>query len=118
MTDPKPKRPSKSAHKKRDWLRKYGSKERVEFVTELPCATCDRKPDEVKNQNSHISSGGTGFKSGYLNIIPQCFTCHNEMGNGILTFLRAKDLYPEDLYEMAREIEIAWQNHRERSRNE
>lgn len=119
--DPKPKKPSESARKKREWLRKYGSKERVVFINDLDCATCERPAGDgsagnPKNQNSHIETGGTGFKSGFQYIIPQCFTCHNAMPE-IETFLRNHKLAMDDLRRMARRTELKWRFRLQTKRN-
>lgn len=62
---PEPKRKSKVAEERR----KYGPKERREWVKSLPCAACKV---EGYSQNAHAKTGGTGKKSSYENIVPLC----------------------------------------------
>lgn len=119
--DPKPQKPSDAARKKRAKLRKYGADECIVFITELPCATCGRPAGDgsagnPKNQNSHIITGGTGFKAGYLDIISQCFACHAAMPK-IKTFLRKMGLTMGDLHKMAVMTEWRWQSHLQRTEN-
>ena len=52
----------------KEWDRAYGSKARVKFVAQLPCAACGRGPCE----NAHTISGGAGRKADYTTIIPLC----------------------------------------------
>ena len=55
-----------------EFQRIYGSQRRVEFVKNLPCVVCTKKPSE----NAHIKSGGMGRKADYTQIIPLCASCH------------------------------------------
>lgn len=56
----------------KEWDRAYGSKTRVKFVAQLPCAACGGGPCE----NAHTESGGAGRKADYTKIIPLCGGLH------------------------------------------
>jgi hypothetical protein len=55
-----------------EFQRIYGSKRRVEFVKNLPCIICAKKPCE----NAHTTSGGMGRKADYTSIVPLCQAHH------------------------------------------
>lgn len=70
----KTRKPSKAKVRSNiEFQRIYGSKQRIEFVKNLPCSVCARKPSE----NAHIKSGGMGRKADYRHIIPLCKACHH-----------------------------------------
>lgn len=93
--------------RKREWLRAYGSPERCDFVSSLPCVGCRV---EGNCENVHIKSGGKGRKADARFIVPGCHDCHhNELhAHGRASF-EAK--FGVDLDVAAAETEALWQKH-------
>jgi hypothetical protein len=54
--------------KSKNWIRSYGSVDRVKFVQRLPCVGCGRRPSE----NAHTISGGKSRKADANTIAPLC----------------------------------------------
>ena len=78
--DPKPKRTSKAKRKREEFARKYGSKARVQWMSERECVGCGKFPHEDEpTQSSHIYSGGTGFKEDYTKTVPHCMNCNQNV---------------------------------------
>lgn len=71
------KKARKREKKETEWLRAYGSRERVRFVARLPCRvpTCIRGP----SQNAHAETGGTGRKADARTILPLCRHHHAQL---------------------------------------
>jgi hypothetical protein len=66
-----------------NWLRAYGSPERVQWVQSLPCTVCRDTP----SQNAHSKTAGTGRKADAETIIPLFAPCHGELHRvGVQTF--------------------------------
>jgi hypothetical protein len=99
--------------KSKEWLRAYGSVERVEWVKGLSCVGCGRRPSE----NAHTVSGGKSRKADANTIAPLCgdipgssaFGCH---------MLYDRHLYPlhtekarDRIKAAAVETESRWQSH-------
>ena len=64
----------KKPRSKSEFARIYHSKERVEFIKSLPCCACGI---EGFSDNAHVappSKKGTGYKAGYIWIVPLCGT--------------------------------------------
>lgn len=111
-------KPVKRRNRKRysaNWLRAYGSPERVAFVEKLACANCHLRASETSGwltiANAHIENGGRSRKADAKRIIPLCESiygngCHQKQhqhGWSALEFLSTPD---------ARE---AWADHTERA---
>ena len=58
-----------------EFVRIYGSWDRVEFVRWSPCVACGSTPCE----NAHTSSGGMGRKADAHTIVPPCPTHHRAL---------------------------------------
>lgn len=117
---PRPKKAKKPVKKRnakrhtREWLRAYGSVERVEFVKGLPCVACGRVGFA---ENTHCATGGMGRKAHFTMIAPLCGhlwsivnNCHGELHRiGIKSF---EEKYGVDLSSCSRETEKKWQEHK------
>jgi hypothetical protein len=57
-----------------EWLRAYGSDERVEFVRSLPSVASGKRPCV----NAHIVTGGTSRKADCTDIVPLTWSEHEE----------------------------------------
>lgn len=94
------------ARRKSEFVRTYGSKERVEFVKWLRCSLCRNLPCE----NHHIENGGAGRKASFTKILPLCWNCHRAWHNrgrkGVEEFFPNKDFDA-----LAADTERAWQKH-------
>lgn len=85
-----------------NWLRAYGSAERVQWVKSLPCLVCGATPSE----NAHVYTGGMGRKADAAKIVPLCLIHHAEQhayGNRTI-----EDDYWLDLRAEAARIEAMW----------
>lgn len=93
----------KRERSERQFARKYGSIQRVEFVKSLACfaGSCHVRPSE----NAHIENGGTGRKANADKIIPLCHAHHVEFDAGHARFA-AK--YFLDLELLAAWVERSW----------
>ncbi len=107
----KPRKPIKKVNTKRhtrEWLRAYGSPERVNFVRWLRCVVqtfvCERNVG--LRENAHIVTGGASRKADADKIVPLC-NHHHFMLNcaGRDEFERR---YSVDLTECARMTELSW----------
>jgi hypothetical protein len=66
----------------------YGSKARVAFVSELPCAVCGAGPCH----NHHCRTDGMSRKGPKTAIVPLCGVCHTRIHNiGSLSMLQQMD---------------------------
>lgn len=94
---------------KAEWLRAYGSKERVEFVAELPCIICKLRPCE----NAHTGRrSGAGRKADADTIVPLCLWHHAIYHNiGVETFVFRYRMSHADLDKAAAETEKLWAAH-------
>jgi hypothetical protein len=101
--------------KSKNWIRAYGSEQRVEFVRSLGCSVCGAIPSE----NAHIVTGGVGRKADAKSIVPLCgrrstfelaFVGHHGLLHewGRETFQRFFNI---NLAKAARETESAWRAH-------
>lgn len=80
---------------------RFGSRERVEWVQNLGCLVCGRKPA----QNAHVKGRAAGGTS--VDIVPLDIYHHLELHQiGIKTF---EARYNRDLTAWAEEIERRWQ---------
>jgi hypothetical protein len=103
---PKPKNVKRASG---NWLRAFGSKERVAFVRNLPCIvlTCGNTPSE----NAHIESGGMGWKAHHTKVVPLCSSHHRYAHqHGIKTFTETFNL-PCSLETYALLTQGAWLAH-------
>lgn len=89
--------------KRADFLRIYGSKERVEWVKSLPSIASGRTPCV----NAHTATGGMGRKADYTTIVPLTHEEHEELHRKGQRTFEAK--YGVDLREAAIHIERRWQ---------
>lgn len=85
-----------------EWVRAYGSPERVAFVAGLPSVVSGHGPCE----NVHVRSGGTSRKADACWIVPMTKAEHHELHQlGARTFAKHYDL---DLLALAEETDRAW----------
>ena len=99
-TLPKRKSAVRKVNRKRrsaNWLRAYGSEERVGWVKAQPCVTDNpswsRCVGEV--ENAHIETGGTGRKADAAKVVPLCrrhHRCLHEQGRETFETLQDVDL--------------------------
>ena len=95
------------ARKAREFARKYGSIERVFYISEcLACAVpgCNAGPQD----NAHTQTGGTGRKADSTTVIPLCtgmYGHHAEWHKGDKTFC---ELYGLDPDKAAADTEESW----------
>jgi hypothetical protein len=91
--------------KSKNWIRSYGSVERVEWVKQQGCVVCGRIPSE----NAHTETGGVGRKADADTIAPLCkkhhFILHME---GKATF---EEAYAIHLSWAAELTEDRWRAH-------
>lgn len=106
------KRKSRSA---KDFRRIYGSKQRVEFVKSLPCAACHAVG---YSENAHVapaSEKGTGYKAGFLWIVPLCGDLPGDYGCHTMRDERRGEFdarFPDfDPVRAAAETEQMWQSY-------
>lgn len=98
-------RRNKKRHSK-NWLRSYGSVERVEFVKGLPCVVGAAICPFFQSENAHIEAGGAGRKSDAAKIVPLCAPHHREIhAVGRVLFEQFNGI---DLNKAAAETEAAW----------
>lgn len=64
--------PKKRARPAKKTLRIYGSPARRKFVKSLPCYTCHVEGYTEQAHCAPSSEKGTGYKAGYLWIVPLC----------------------------------------------
>lgn len=108
-TKPLTRGPVKSVNRtrrNREWLRAFGSAERVEFVRSLPCIAAHARDCDGDVENTHTVGGGMGRRSDAENIVPCCRRHHHEMhsvGAAIFAMHRAVNLRA-----CAAETEAAW----------
>jgi hypothetical protein len=108
---PKPAKKNKSAKKKRNWLRAYGSKDRADWMKTLRCVVTLRYGTEDDPiDNVHIETGGVSRKADAEKVVPMLRSKHRELhAIGQKTFARK---YPWiNLEELAAETERLWQAH-------
>ena len=89
------------AKQKADWLRVYGSQQRVEFIQRLPSVVSGKSPCV----NAHVRTGGTGRKADAHWIVPLTKAEHDELHRGQLTFERK---YKVNLLDLAVATEQRW----------
>ncbi len=58
-----------------EWLRAYGSQDRVEFIQRLPSVVSGKSPCV----NAHVRTGGTGRKADAVWIVPLTSVEHDEL---------------------------------------
>lgn len=89
----------------KEWLRAYGSPERVAFVKSLPCIASPYVCAGVI-QNAHVRGGGASRKADADQIVPACELHHKQMHTlGIRTFA---SVYRLDLAAEAARVEQLW----------
>jgi hypothetical protein len=92
---------------KSEWLRAYGSSERVMWIIRHPSVVSGRGPCV----NAHVRTGGVGRKADAKWIIPITFKEHNELHqHGQKTFEQKHGI---DLLKAAEKIEAEWQNRKD-----
>jgi hypothetical protein len=95
------------ARKAAEFVRCYGSEERVEWIKSFGCVICGKKPSE----NVHVRGGGAGRKADARFVVPGCRAHHNELHrNGVETFEADHSI---DLEATADRFEAQWQAHLE-----
>lgn len=67
-------RPRNAKRSLANWKRAYGSEERVQMISRMPCLLCGSTP----SQNAHVETGGKGRKADASTVIPLCAACHME----------------------------------------
>lgn len=89
-----------------EWLRVFGSYDRVEWVTAQPSVASGRGPCV----NAHTKNGGAGRKADYIWIVPLTNFEHTAElhQHGQRTFERK---YSIDLIQCAVDTEARWQTH-------
>ena len=60
----------------KEWLRKYGSQDRVRFIQRQRCANCQKEPSDNAHCPPKHSGGGMSRKAGWEWIVPLCRDCH------------------------------------------
>ena len=79
----KPVRTVNPERRSAEFVRCYGSEDRVAFVRNSPCVVCGKRPCE----NVHIATGGMGRKGDAETIVPMCSADHHELHSiGVRTF--------------------------------
>ena len=100
------KKPMRKRNPKRhtkEWLRAYGSEERVEWIKAQPCAIGFAAPSE----NAHVRTGGMGRKADAKWIVPLCRRCHRSLHvTGKKAF---EQTHAIDLDQAARRTHCRWQ---------
>jgi hypothetical protein len=95
-------KPVNAKRKAREFKRCYHSKQRVEFVRDLPCIITGLGPCE----NVHIEGDGAGRKAGYDKIVPMVSAIHAELHRmGVGSFCIQYDV---SLEAHARLTQAAW----------
>jgi hypothetical protein len=93
---------------RKEFIRCYGSKERVAFVRTLPCIVCLSVPSE----NAHTTSGGISRKADAGFIAPVCNSHHRELHQiGVESFERK--YFWAHLSEAAEATNRRWLSHLE-----
>ena len=91
------------ARRRREFVRAYGSKERVAFVGALQCCLPDCRTGSIA---AHIGNGGMGRKADAQFVVPACPACHADLHQyGI-----GSDLY-SSLLRIAQDTQTAWERH-------
>ena len=89
----------------REFLRCYGSEERVEWVNSFGCVICGTHM--TRRENVHVRGGGAGRKADARFIVPMCRPHHRELHReGVDTFSAS---YSIDLEATADQFEARWQ---------
>ena len=89
----------------KEWLRAYGSPERVAFVASLPCIVSDLRCVGAI-ENMHVRGDGAGRKADARHVVPCCAAHHRESHTiGIRTFA---SVYRLDLAAEAARVEQLW----------
>jgi hypothetical protein len=91
--------------KSKNWIRAYGSVERVEWVKQQGCVVCGRIP----SLNAHTITGGTGRKADAKYIIPLCALDHAVLHIVGRACFEAE--YGINLESLAAEYESRWRAH-------
>ena len=88
-------RARRSTQEAEEWARQYHSEERREWVGDLPCCFCGKRPTERHpSENHHTWTEGTGRKGPYWSIVPLCQKCHRRYHTiGKLSMLQARPTY-------------------------
>ena len=86
----------------------------MKFVIRLPCAACGYE-GVLPRHNAHTPDGsaGTGYKGGYLAIIPLCHHCHAKQ-DGVNGGWLAIGLTAEGRRRAAENTESQWMAYHER----
>ncbi len=88
-----------------NWLRAYGSEERVAWIRQRYCVTCGFSGCE----NAHVLNGGRGRKADACWIVPLCRDCHGMLHRvGRDSFERAMNI---NLEATACVIQVRWLAH-------
>lgn len=105
-------KPVNRARRTREWIRAYGSIERVNFVAGRDCCACAYGKH---CENHHVRTGGKGRKADARWIAPLCWVCHRELHTIGRTAFEA--YYGITLDDCAAATEAAWVLH-QHTRNE
>lgn len=98
----------RNARPRAEFVRIYGSEDRVEFVASLPCIASN---DEclAPIENAHTENGGMSRKGPASSIVPACRFHHHILHTwGVMTF-QAK--YRVDLKAAAADTQFLWLAH-------
>lgn len=111
-----------SETKAEKFKRCYHSKERVAFVSRLPCCACGYAG--FTRDNHHVESDGVGRKGPYMLIVPLCTiehgrrgkegNCHHRYHNEGRDTFRERMGIEQTWAELAEETEAKWLEHTER----
>ena len=109
---PKPRksvRRSNAKRRSREFVRAFGSDERVAWVRALDCFVSYSVACDGPIENAHTESGGAGRRADARFIVPLCRKHHRQLHElGVDTFGRA---YKVDLRFAASRVEENWQRH-------
>jgi hypothetical protein len=95
-------KPVNRKRKAANWLRAYGSEERVQWFAAQPCVVSGEGPCE----NVHVRGDGMGRKAGYQSIVPMTAAHHRELHSLGLRSFEAK--YHLDLAQLAEIYHALW----------
>lgn len=102
-------RKSNPKRRKSEFVRCYGSKQRVEFVNALGCICRTTRCLGQKVDNHHIRTDGMRRKAGYDQIVPLCRFHHILLHNTTMHRTAFENCFGLDLAQCARDTEQAWQ---------
>lgn len=92
--------------KAKEWLRAYGSVERVNWIAGQRCVACGACSEGQGCENHHVRNGGRGRKADARFIVPMCWTCHRELHS--LGRVQFEEYYGIDLDALAEQTDASW----------